>query len=35
MTTKDQCLKYFDKTCGNIGDIMSKKYAGEKSKKEL
>ena len=31
MTTKDQCLKYFAKTCGNIGDIMSKKYAEEKS----
>ena len=30
MTTKDQCLKYFVKTCGNIGDIMSKKYAEEK-----
>ena len=34
MTTKDQCLKYFAKTCGNKGDIMSKKYAEEKSKKK-
>ena len=32
ITTKDQCKKYFVKTCGNIGDIMSKKYAEEKSK---
>ena len=29
----DQCLKYFAKTCGNIGDIMSKKYAEERIKK--
>ena len=33
-TTKDQCLKYLVKACVNIGEIVSKKHADEKSKKK-
>ena len=34
-TTKDQCLKYFAKTCGDIDEIMSKKQKVNKNKQHV